>query len=613
LGKRERDEDSTDEETKKPRTGDYFKIPEVNTFGIPFRKEEFKTENKTKTTKRNKKKLPSERKKSTKPEKKEVPRLLRTKEFDIAEQMQKQEAGITWSQLLQLPGMKRTLMKNLKVSRKVDVKTADQEYRPRVTSLKCAIDIDGYTVPAIVDSGAAVSMITRDTMEQLGYSIDEPSNSVILPAVGEGTRPLGVIRDFPVTVAGYTIPVDVEVTEATTYTLILGNNWLLKANGNYNWQSQELTLRWRNQHLVLPASCIRGNLAEIPETTSEEESETSDEEIESDNQHENESSETEEDDEDETFEDCIEYSEEEINFSEGNANESDNNNENESENDIESDNSNSIESEYEESNSESESESDSDDDKDILDEIPVMMGDSLVETELNVGTLSTKQQEQFNQLLEENQDMFATDISQLGRTNIIQHKIDTGIEKPVKQRFYRSNPIEEQFIEEEIQRLLQKGLVVKSFSPWASPVVVVGKKNGKQRLCVDYRKVNALTKKDAYPIPRIDDMLSAMQGAKWFTTLDLASGYWQVEMDPSDREKTAFIVKQGTYEFTVMPFGLTNAPATFQRLMNQVFNGLLYKGVIVYLDDINIYSKTFEEQIDRSIKTATCCWSQTRS
>jgi hypothetical protein len=92
-------------------------------------------------------------------------------------------------------------------------------------------------------------------------------------------------------------------------------------------------------------------------------------------------------------------------------------------------------------------------------------------------------------------------------------------------------------------------------------------------------------------------MLGAMQGARWFTTLDLASGYWQVEMDPSDREKTAFIVKQGTYEFTVMPFGLTNVPATFQRLMNQVFNGMLYKGVIVYLDDINIYSKTFEEHL----------------
>ena len=94
-------------------------------------------------------------------------------------------------------------------------------------------------------------------------------------------------------------------------------------------------------------------------------------------------------------------------------------------------------------------------------------------------------------------------------------------------------------------------------------------------------------------------MLGAMQGAKWFTTLDLASGYWQVEMDPSDQEKTAFIVQQGTYEFTVMPFGLTNAPATFQRLMNQVFNGMLYKGVIVYLDDINIYSKTFDEHLDK--------------
>src|SRR6185436_4686427 len=89
-------------------------------------------------------------------------------------------------------------------------------------------------------------------------------------------------------------------------------------------------------------------------------------------------------------------------------------------------------------------------------------------------------------------------------------------------------------------------------------------------------------------------MLSAMQGAKWFTILNLASGYWQVEMNPSDQERTTFIIQQGTYEFTVIPFGLTNAPATFQRLMNQVFNGLLYKGVIVYLDDINIYFKTFE-------------------
>src|SRR6185436_8371816 len=352
-----RDEDSTDEETeetKKPRTGDYFKIPETNTFEIPFCKEP-KVENKTKTAiprKSNKKKSPTKLKETKKSKKKEVPRLLRTEEFDIAKQMQKQEVGITWSQLLQLSGMKRTLMKNLKVSRKVDVKTADQEYRPRVTSLKCAIDIDGYTVPAIVDSGAAVSMITRDTMEQLGYSIDEPSNSVILPAVGKSTRPLGVVRDFPVTVAGYTIPIDVEVTEATTYTLILGNNWLLKANGNYNWQNQELTLKWRNQHLVLPTSCVRGGLKEIPETTSEEESEITDSNTEGDDEYESDSSE-EEKDENENFEDCIKYTDEELSSPElGKA-----------ENEIETENDNSDTSEcFElddgESNSEPEEEND---------------------------------------------------------------------------------------------------------------------------------------------------------------------------------------------------------------------------------------------------------------
>jgi hypothetical protein len=94
-------------------------------------------------------------------------------------------------------------------------------------------------------------------------------------------------------------------------------------------------------------------------------------------------------------------------------------------------------------------------------------------------------------------------------------------------------------------------------------------------------------------------MLDALRDAKWFTTLDLASGYWQVEMDPKDQDKTAFITKQGTYEFTVMPFGLTNAPATFQRLMDQVLNDMLYQGVIVYLDDINIYAKTFDEHLEK--------------
>ena len=111
--------------------------------------------------------------------------------------------------------------------------------------------------------------------------------------------------------------------------------------------------------------------------------------------------------------------------------------------------------------------------------------------------------------------------------------------------------------------MLDNGLIRPSNSPWTSPVVLVKKKNGTSRFCVDYRKVNAISKKDAYPLPRIDEMLNTLKGSRWFSTLDLASGYWQVAMDPQDREKTAFVTRHGTYEFNVMPFGLCNAPVTF--------------------------------------------------
>jgi len=118
--------------------------------------------------------------------------------------------------------------------------------------------------------------------------------------------------------------------------------------------------------------------------------------------------------------------------------------------------------------------------------------------------------------------------------------------------------------------MLSKKIISPSKSPWASPVVLVQKKDGSIRFCIDYRKVNAVTRKDAYPLPRVDDTFDTLAGSSWFSTLDLKSGYWQVEVNPSDREKTAFCTQQGLFEFNVMPFGLCNAPATFQRLMNLV-------------------------------------------
>src|SRR5436853_3847716 len=186
----------------------------------------------------------------------------------------------------------------------------------------------------------------------------------------------------------------------------------------------------------------------------------------------------------------------------------------------------------------------------------------------------------------------------IGRTNILKHEINTGSNPPVATQAYKSNSVKKLFVEQEIEDMEMRGIIRKSKSPWASPVVVVDKKDSTKRFCVDYRKLNKITKIDRYPLPRIDELLETFRTASWFTTLDLASGYWQVEMNEKEKEKTAFITHKGLYEFNVMPFGLCNAPATFQRLMNYVLQDFLGKFAAVYIDDIIIYSRTFEQHMD---------------
>lgn len=139
--------------------------------------------------------------------------------------------------------------------------------------------------------------------------------------------------------------------------------------------------------------------------------------------------------------------------------------------------------------------------------------------------------------------------------------------------------------------MLQKEVIKPSNSPWASPIVLVKKKDGSTRFCVDYRRLNSVTVKGAYPLPRVDESFDSLAGAKYFCTLDLASGYWQVVMQPEDRPKTAFASHKGLFEFTVMPFGLSNSPATFERLMEIVLCGLQWEKCLVYLDDVIVFGK----------------------
>jgi RNase H-like domain found in reverse transcriptase/Reverse transcriptase (RNA-dependent DNA polymerase)/Integrase zinc binding domain/Integrase core domain/Zinc knuckle len=178
---------------------------------------------------------------------------------------------------------------------------------------------------------------------------------------------------------------------------------------------------------------------------------------------------------------------------------------------------------------------------------------------------------------------------------VIEHTIDTGDAKPIYQHAYRQSPAMEAIIQKEIDELLANDVIEPSSSPWASPIVMVKKKDNTWRMCIDYRKLNAVTTPDVYPLPPIDTLLYNMQKAKVFTTLDLQSAYNQVTVAEADRPKTTLIYVGGTYRYKRMPFGLRNAPATFQRLMNAIMSGI--PDVMCYLDDVIIYSEDIDTHI----------------
>jgi hypothetical protein len=178
------------------------------------------------------------------------------------------------------------------------------------------------------------------------------------------------------------------------------------------------------------------------------------------------------------------------------------------------------------------------------------------------------------QLISRFSDIFAKDTKELGTIPAVQHRINTGNHSPIRQHPRRISPADRTWLRQELDSMLEANIIRPSSSAWASPIVIVN--NGKKkRLCVDYRQLNNVTEKDAYPLPHIEDILDNMGPATFFTTLDAYSGYYQVKVHPDDQPKTCLTTFLGNYEYLKMPFGLCNAPATYQRMMDSTLNGIL--------------------------------------
>ena len=198
-------------------------------------------------------------------------------------------------------------------------------------------------------------------------------------------------------------------------------------------------------------------------------------------------------------------------------------------------------------------------------------------------------------MLEKNKDAFAEDERQIGTTPHITLSIDTGDQPPVAKRPYTLALKHHDWVRAEIDKLLEAGVIRESDSSWSAPIVVVPKSDGGRRLSIDYRALNQITRTYIWPMPRIEDILAKLGKAKFFTTLDLRSGYHHIALDKHLIKKTAYCTPFGKYEYLKVPFGLAQAPSYFQKLMNKVLNGLNF--AFVYLDDIIIFSTTAEEHM----------------
>jgi len=230
----------------------------------------------------------------------------------------------------------------------------------------------------------------------------------------------------------------------------------------------------------------------------------------------------------------------------------------------------------------------------LFDKLPTIQNVEDKLTNFNLSHLDTNKRRELLKILDSFEPIFS-DIP--GRTNLIEHTIKLKPDvKPIKQNPYRVNPIKAQTIKREIDDMIQMGIIKESTSNWASPIILVDKPDGSVRFVADYRKLNAVSDIDAFPLPRVDDLIERIGKAKFITKIDISKAFWQIPLSTESQAISSFITPFGLYQFLVMPFGLASAGCTFQRLMQKVLEGLQVFAW-AYLDDIVIFSDTWEKHL----------------
>ncbi|GES76231.1 enzymatic polyprotein, putative [Rhizophagus clarus] len=433
---------------------------------------------------------------------------------------------------------------NETVRRKYEKPEVDEE---RTQATRCDVLIEGKLVKALVDTGAGPSVMSNRLRKELEIPIKRKSNVIFKIANGNKTASLGIAEIEIELDEGLIIPIRVEIIDSGEKDLILETD-LLKY-GIIDLKEGILTIRIDEEEYEILIS-FRNKNKEIKEN-SESENENNEEK---ENEYES---------------------------------KSENNSEYESENNQEL---------YEE---EEEIVSLGSKRRETLKRQILESEKEKIRKKLMIGEIDDQRKEVIEKMVNRYKEIFEYDGEKENRINYVKHeiKIKEG-QEPIMQKRYRETEEKGKFIKKEIEQMLKLERIRPSKSPWASSVTLAKKKTGNYRFCVDYRKLNAVTITDAYPLLRIDELLEKYRTAKWFTSLDLAAGFHQVEMVEEDKEKTVFICSKGLYEYNVMPFGLKNAPGTFQRLMNEILSEYIGEFVVVYIDNIMIYSKSFKEHME---------------